>query len=93
MFRTDLIGILQERPISLRELALLLDDRPRELEDDLQHPFRSLRKDPLCPVITPASCRKCGFEFDDHRLHKPGKCPCCRGTWISEPLISLEEKR
>jgi predicted Zn-ribbon and HTH transcriptional regulator len=55
--------------------------------------FRSLRKDPLCRVITPANCRKCGFQFDEHKLHRPSKCPCCKGTWISDPLISLEEKR
>ena len=53
MFRRDLIDILKERPISLHELALLLDERPRDLEDDLQHLFRSLRKDPLCPVFRP----------------------------------------
>ena len=93
MFRRDLIDILKERPISLHELALLLDEKPRDLEDDLQHLFRSLRKGPLCPAITPATCRKCGFRFDEHKLHKPGKCPLCKGTWISEPLISLEEKR
>ncbi len=65
MFRKDLIDILQEKPISLHELALLLDSRPRDLEDDLQHLFRSLRNDPLCPVIVLANCRKCGFLFDD----------------------------
>jgi RNA 3'-terminal phosphate cyclase (ATP) len=93
MFRRDLIDILTARPISLHELALLLDERPRNLEDDLEHLFRSLRNDPLSPMITPASCRKCGFRFDEHKLHKPGKCPRCKGTWINEPLISLEEKR
>jgi len=93
MFRRDLIEILKARPISLHELALLLDERPRDLEDHLRHLFRSLRKDPLCPVVTPARCRKCAFLFDEHKLHKPGKCPRCKGTWISEPLISLEVRR
>jgi predicted Zn-ribbon and HTH transcriptional regulator len=93
VFRKDLIAILKERPISLHKLALVLDSRPRDLEDDLQHLFRSLRTEPLRPMISPASCRKCGFLFDEHKLHKPGKCPHCKGTWISEPLISLEEKR
>ena len=93
MFRRDLIDTLKQRPISLHQLAVLLDSKPQDLEHDLQHLFRSLRKDPLCPVIVPASCRKCGFVFDGHKLHKPGKCPRCKGTWISEPLISLEEKR
>jgi predicted Zn-ribbon and HTH transcriptional regulator len=93
MFRKDLIDVLKVRPISLHELAQLLDERPRDLEDDLPHLLRSLRKDPVCPMITPASCRKCGFRFDEHKPHKPVKCPRCKGTWISEPLISLEEKR
>ncbi len=93
MTRDSLIDALKARPISLYELALLFDERPRDPEDDLQHLFRSLRKEPLCPVIKPAGCRKCGFVFDDHKLHKPGKCPRCKGTWISDPLISLEEKR
>jgi len=92
VFRKDLIDILRARPISLRELALLLDSKPRDLEDDLQHLFRSLRREPLSPVILPAECRKCGFRFDVHKLHKPSKCPRCKGTWISEPLISLERK-
>jgi predicted Zn-ribbon and HTH transcriptional regulator len=93
VFRKDLIAILKERPMSLHELALLLDSSPRDLEDDLQHLFRSLRTDPLCPVIRPASCRRCGFVFDEHKLHKPSKCPRCKGTWISDPLIAVEEKR
>jgi predicted Zn-ribbon and HTH transcriptional regulator len=93
MFRRDLIDILWRQPLSLHALALLLDERPRDLEEDLKHLFRSLRNDPLCPVIAPAACRKCGFLFDAHKLHKPGKCPRCKGTWISEPVISLEEKQ
>ncbi len=48
MFRKGLIDILKERPLTLQEMTLLLDGRPRELEDDLQHPFRSLRNDTLC---------------------------------------------
>jgi predicted Zn-ribbon and HTH transcriptional regulator len=93
MFRKELISILKERPTSLRALALALDSRPRDLEEDLHHLFRSLRQTSLAPVIVPARCRRCAFRFDDHKLHKPGKCPRCKGTWISEPLFSLEEKR
>lgn len=93
MFRKELITILKDRPVTLHELALQLGENPHDLEDDLLHLFRSLRHDPLCPVITPARCRKCGFVFHHDKLHKPGKCPRCKGTWISEPLIALEEKR
>ena len=93
MYRRDLIDILQDHPTSLNELSLMLKVNKRDLEDDLHHLFRSLRKEPLNPVITPAHCRKCGFVFHSDKLHKPGKCPMCKGTWISEPLISIEERR
>jgi len=44
-------------------------------------------------VVEPARCRKRGFRFHSEKLHKPGKCPRCKGTWISEPLIAVEERR
>lgn len=69
MFRRDLIDILEERPISLHDLASLLEQRPQDLEDDLQHLFRSLRKDPLYPVMPRAHFRKCGFQFDDGGIY------------------------
>jgi predicted Zn-ribbon and HTH transcriptional regulator len=93
MFRKDLIGILHDRPASLHELALLLGIRPQELEGNLHHLLKSLKNMPYHAIITPASCRKCGFVFHDDKLHKPGKCPRCHGTWISDPVICIEEKR
>jgi predicted Zn-ribbon and HTH transcriptional regulator len=33
------------------------------------------------------------FHFHKNKLHKPGKCPRYNGTWISESLINIEEKR
>jgi predicted Zn-ribbon and HTH transcriptional regulator len=93
MFREDLTDSLKGRHTRLRELALLLAHRPREPYDDLWHLFRSRRRDPLSAAITRASCRPCGFPFDEHRLHKRGECRRCKGSWISEPLIALAERR
>jgi predicted Zn-ribbon and HTH transcriptional regulator len=93
MYRKDLISLLKDNPTSLNELSLILKVDKKDLEDDLHHLFRSLRAKPLNPVLTAAICRKCGFEFHKDKLHKPGKCPLCNGTWISEPLISIEERR
>lgn len=85
--------MLQGRPASLHELALQLETPPKALEDDLHHLIRSLKNMPYRAIITPAVCRKCGFTFNRDKLHKPGKCPMCHGTWISEPLIGIEERR
>lgn len=93
MYRKDLIGMLHDQPASLHELALLLGVHPKEVENDLHHLIKSLKNMPYHAIITPATCRKCGFVFHKDKLHKPGKCPACKGTWISEPLISIEERR
>lgn len=31
-------------------------------------------------------------ETDAQLLHKPNKCPRCKGTWISETRIAIEER-
>ena len=90
MFRKELLRILQENYVSLSQLAREQEMTQRELEDDLRHLFKSIRHGPHKPVIIPARCRKCGFSFSKDKLRKPGKCPQCHGTWISEPLIRIE---
>ncbi|MCO4757350.1 MAG: hypothetical protein KC477_04975 [Oceanospirillaceae bacterium] len=91
MFRKALINILLNNPMSIKELALLLDEHPKDIEDGLQHLQQSLRNLPYQMLIEPACCNKCDFLFQSNKLHKPGRCPQCHGTWISEPLISIEE--
>jgi predicted Zn-ribbon and HTH transcriptional regulator len=91
MYRRDYIDLLRNRPVSLHQLASLLGSDAREVEQDLRHLFKSLRNTPCQALIQPARCRKCGFIFQRDKLHKPGKCPACRSTWIREPLISIEE--
>jgi predicted Zn-ribbon and HTH transcriptional regulator len=89
MFRKDLIDLL-DRPRTLAELSELLEMKLSELEDNLLHLFRSLKHEGYRPVVEHAHCRKCGFRFHSDRLHKPGKCPQCKGTWIDPPRFHLE---
>ena len=93
MYRKELISILQNHPTSLHELAQLLEERPKDVEDDLHHLIKSLRNMSYHAVITPATCKKCGFVFHKDKLHKPGKRPRCHDTSINEPLIRIEERR
>jgi predicted Zn-ribbon and HTH transcriptional regulator len=92
MFRKDLIPILLGQPRSVAELAYLLDETPTDVEESLHHFLKSLKHTPYRVVIEPAKCKRCGFEFRDDKLRKPGKCPQCKATWISEPRIGIEEK-
>jgi predicted Zn-ribbon and HTH transcriptional regulator len=93
MFRKDLLERLRERAWTLSSLARELELPKREVEDDLEHLLRSIRRGPERAVITPGACRSCGFTFGQERLRKPGKCLSCRGTWVSEPTIQVESRQ
>jgi hypothetical protein len=90
MYRRDLLSILLGRPRTVSELAVLLDAAPKDVEQDLQHFLKSLKHLPYHAVIEVAKCRHCGFVFRHDKLRKPGKCPQCKRTWISEPRIGIE---
>jgi hypothetical protein len=90
MYRKGLIELLQQRPWGLNELAEHLQTRLRELEDDLRHLLCSVKHQGHRVVIEPARCHHCGFTFKRDKLHKPGRCPQCRHTWILTPRIRLQ---
>jgi len=90
VYRKDLISILLGKPRTIAELAYLLDEAPRDVEQHLQHLLKSLKRMPYHAVIEPATCRRCDFVFRRDKLRKPGKCPNCKGSWINEPQISIE---
>ena len=92
MFRKNLIPILLERALSVREIARIVGEKPKDVESHVQHLLKSLKHSDYVAVITPAECRKCGFEFSKEKLHKPSKCPQCHGTWVNEPFIQLLPK-
>lgn len=91
--RKQLIDVLLNRPLSVRELARLTDLSPKEAADDLKHLFRSLKHTEFTAHVEPASCRKCGFTFGPDKLTKPSKCPECRSTWLTEPRISIQQEQ
>ena len=92
MFRKNLIEILLGNPMTVSQIARLEDESPSRVADDLQHLFRSLKHTEYKPVVEPARCRACGFEFSTEKLSKPSKCPECHSTWVQEPKIGIESK-
>jgi len=90
MFRKNLIELLLGNPMTVRQIARLVDESPARIGDDLNHLFRSLKHTEYKAVVEPAQCRSCGFEFSTEKLTKPSKCPECRSTWVLEPKIAIE---
>lgn len=93
MFRRDLIPILLGQKMGLSEIARAVHEKPREVIDALNHLAQSCRHGDYELLVTPAECRKCGFEFSTDRFSRPGKCPECRGTWIYEPLFEVQRRQ
>ncbi len=75
--------------MSLADIAQAMEMTPKDVEDDLHHLQKSLKRSAYRLLTHPAECRKCGFKFKQDKLHKPGKCPQCHETWIQEPLLEV----
>lgn len=89
--RQELIRCLEgPSGMTARELSAALGIPEKSVPDHLEHLQKSLRGQGLSLTTTPASCLACGFVFRKRtRLSRPGKCPVCRGTHLSEPRFAL----
>ena len=88
--RQEIIKLLSNRTCSLQELSFELHISMKEVLNHLEHVRKSVRA-PRAFLIDPAECLDCGFVFKDRsKIHKPGKCPRCRGTHIKEPFYWIE---
>ena len=89
--RERLLCALSEEPRSARVLSKLAGLAEREVFDHLQFLQKTLKTRGQRLVLTPATCLDCHFVFRKReRLTRPGRCPVCRSTHLSEPLFSLE---
>lgn len=86
-----IIELLEEKPMTAREIVLALNLDPRmekEVYEALKRASRVLKRKGKKLLISPATCRKCGFEFENIN---PTKCPKCKSEWI-EPARFLVSK-
>ena len=90
VFRRDLLDLLYDGPLSVPQIAEHLAASPRDVVDDIDHLAKSVKHMDCRLTVEPARCRKCGFTFGREKLRKPGKCPKCKGTWITEPRFTIE---
>ena len=94
--RKSIISFLEEQgPLSAKELSGLVRISEKEVYSHLEHIRKSLHKRKNGSfAVTPALCRKCGFEFKKReRLTKPSRCPVCKGELLDEPVFSILVKK
>ena len=86
-----MIELLESREMSARELSEYLGLKEREVHDHLPSIARTLsaRKSKL--VVMPCRCLACGYVFKDRtRYTKPGRCPSCKKSQITDPTYRIE---
>ena len=85
---------LGAEPLSARELSQKTGLAEREVVSHLRFLQKSLKHGAQRLQMTPPRCLDCGFVFHKReRLTRPGRCPVCRSTHLSEPLFSLDQNR
>lgn len=88
--RQQITTLLEGEPVSAREISGALGIPEKAVYDHLEHLRRTLHQHHRQLQVIPATCRKCGFVFTKReRLHRPGRCPACRGQSLSEPLFAV----
>jgi predicted Zn-ribbon and HTH transcriptional regulator len=89
--RRGIISLLQEEPLTAREISARVGIPEKEVLDHLEHIRAAARDGGEKLRLIPAACRKCGFEFHKReRLARPGRCPVCHGEQIREPRYFME---
>lgn len=85
--RAEILSLVEGDELSVGDLSKAIGKPEKELYDHLEHLLRTKSLD-----IIPAKCLKCGYLFTKReKVKKPGKCPHCRGTHISQPLFAASQ--
>lgn len=88
--RQSIIDIISGRALTAKEISAEVGLPEKEVYEHLEHIRQSLARQDRQLLVTPARCKKCGFEFKKReRLKKPGRCPVCKGQAIEEPVFEI----
>lgn len=84
------MGDIHDLKSLLRELEY---SGKKRLITDIKHIAKTLRNEGLQILVHPASCRACGYIFNQkaYRLKIPSKCPKCKEERIKWESIKVEE--
>lgn len=78
------------RPSSIAEALSTreIDLSPQDVVNHVHEIKHSLDDEQV--LVAPPECNSCGFDGFDNVCNMPSRCPECKGTWIEEPLITIE---
>jgi predicted Zn-ribbon and HTH transcriptional regulator len=88
--RQSLMALLENGPATALDLSGLAGIPEKDVYAHLEHIRKACQRHGKQLKVDPPRCRDCGFIFAKRdRLKKPGKCPRCRGSFITAPVFSI----
>jgi len=89
--RERIAEVLREEPSTASELSSRVGTSRSAVYDHLRHVARSLRNDGDEQVlVSPPTCRDCGFDGFDDPINHPSTCPECRSEDVAEPAFRID---
>ena len=88
--RQQIIALISDREMDARELSREVGIKEKEVYAHLAHIQRSLAAKGSKLAVRPSECLGCGYVFKDRRrLTRPGRCPRCRETHLTNPVYRI----
>jgi predicted Zn-ribbon and HTH transcriptional regulator len=90
--RERIAAALRESPATASDLSARVGTSRSAVYDHLQHVARSLRGDDGDErvLVSPPTCRDCGFDGFDDPINHPSTCPECRSEDVAEPAFRID---
>ena len=90
--RQEIIALLEENPMTVREISQAAGVTEKEVYFHLESIARTVKQQKKRIRVEPYHCLSCGFEFNNRKtFKKPGKCPGCRKGPIAPAVYAIEE--
>lgn len=88
--RQQIMALLEEASLTALDISGAVGVGEKDVVRHLAHIQRSVAGGGRRLVVSPSTCRACGFTFTARRrLTRPGRCPRCRATRIDRPVFHI----
>jgi len=86
--RKQIADRLRAGPATAADIAAELSVSTSTVYDHLEHVSRSAVDDESF-LVSPPTCRDCGFDGFDDRLNAPSRCPACKSERVEQPAFVI----
>jgi len=90
--RQRIADALREGPHTASDLGEALSLPTPAVYEHLDHVSRSVEEGAggdEAFLVSPPTCRDCGFDDFDDLVNEPSRCPACRSERVSEPTFVI----